>query len=97
MAGIFAANIAQGLGLVQMHQLREEVLLYLERERIARDLHDIVIQRIFAAGLGISALRKHLPTEATGRRGLRGLTALRTDRVTPKGEAVDPERELQPI
>ncbi|MDO5745758.1 MAG: histidine kinase [Micrococcaceae bacterium] len=63
MAGVFSDNIAQGLGLVQMHHLREEVLLYLERERIARDLHDIVIQRIFAAGLGISALRKQLPTE----------------------------------
>ncbi|MFL4474404.1 GAF domain-containing sensor histidine kinase [Paeniglutamicibacter sp. MACA_103] len=62
MAGIFANNIAQGLGLVQVHHLREDVLLYLERERIARDLHDIVIQRIFAAGLGISALRKQLPT-----------------------------------
>ncbi|ASN39700.1 hypothetical protein CGQ24_12195 [Arthrobacter sp. 7749] len=68
MAGIFADNVAQGLGLVQMHHLREEVLLYLERERIARDLHDIVIQRIFAAGLGISALSKHLPTPATRER-----------------------------
>lgn len=68
MAGIFAADIAQGLGLVQMHHLREEVLLYLERERIARDLHDIVIQRIFAAGLGISALRKQLPTDAARER-----------------------------
>lgn len=68
MAGIFADNIAQGLGLVQMHHLREDVLLYLERERIARDLHDIVIQRIFAAGLGISALRKQLPTAASRER-----------------------------
>ncbi|GAA5225617.1 sensor histidine kinase [Paeniglutamicibacter antarcticus] len=68
MAGIFSDNIAQGLGLVQMHHLREEVLLYLERERIARDLHDIVIQRIFAAGLGISALRKQLPIEAARQR-----------------------------
>ena len=66
MAGIFADNIAQGLGLVQVHHLREDVLLYLERERIARDLHDIVIQRIFAAGLGISALRKQLPTRRPG-------------------------------
>ncbi|MBV1779736.1 sensor histidine kinase [Paeniglutamicibacter sp. ABSL32-1] len=68
MAGIFADNIAQGLGLVQMHHLREDVLLYRERERIARDLHDIVIQRIFAAGLGISALRRQLPTPAARER-----------------------------
>ncbi len=68
MAAVFSSNIAQGLGLVQMHRLHEEVRLYLERERIARDLHDVVIQRIFAAGLSISALGKHLPTPATRER-----------------------------
>ncbi|PQZ92178.1 hypothetical protein CQ018_11685 [Arthrobacter sp. MYb227] len=68
MAQIFASNTAQGIGLVQAHHLHEEVRLYLERERIARDLHDIVIQRIFAAGLSISALAKHLPTDKTRER-----------------------------
>lgn len=68
MAQIFASNTAQGIGLVQAHYLHEEVRLYLERERIARDLHDIVIQRIFAAGLSISALAKHLPSDKTRER-----------------------------
>lgn len=68
MAAVFSSSAAQGMGLAQMHHLHEEVRLYLERERIARDLHDIVIQRIFAAGLSISALARHLPTPATRER-----------------------------
>ncbi len=35
-----------------------EVAVLEDRERIARDLHDRVIQRLFAAGLGIEAFRK---------------------------------------
>lgn len=31
-----------------------------ERDRIARDLHDLVIQRLFAIGLGMQALNKRL-------------------------------------
>lgn len=30
-----------------------------ERDRIARDLHDLVVQRLFAIGLGIQTLRRH--------------------------------------
>ncbi len=36
---------------------RERLALFEDRERIARDLHDVVIQRIFAAGLGLESLR----------------------------------------
>jgi PAS domain S-box-containing protein len=32
-----------------------------ERERIARDLHDVVIQRLFAVGLGLDSLSAALP------------------------------------
>ena len=35
-------------------------LLAEERERIARDLHDLVIQRLFVAGIGAQALECHL-------------------------------------
>lgn len=34
--------------------------VYEERDRIARDLHDLVIQRLFAIGLGIQTLNKQL-------------------------------------
>lgn len=35
--------------------------LYEDRERIALDLHDFVIQRVFAAGLSLQSLRRHIP------------------------------------
>lgn len=38
--------------------------LYEDRERIALDLHDFVIQRVFAAGLSLQSLRRHLPEGA---------------------------------
>jgi signal transduction histidine kinase len=37
-----------------------------ERERIARDLHDTVIQRLFATGLQLQALRRTVPEAAAG-------------------------------
>jgi signal transduction histidine kinase len=36
-----------------------------ERDRIARDLHDLVIQRLFAIGLGMQALNKRLGKPAS--------------------------------
>jgi signal transduction histidine kinase len=40
----------------RLHQRLEQVALLGERERIARDLHDTVIQRLFATGLGLQGL-----------------------------------------
>lgn len=45
--------------LAHLHRLRDaeqRLLLADERERIARDLHDIVIQRLFATGLGVQSV-----------------------------------------
>ena len=38
-------------------QAQQEVAVLEDRQRIARDLHDRVIQRLFAAGLGLEAVR----------------------------------------
>jgi signal transduction histidine kinase len=38
-----------------------------ERDRIARDLHDLVIQRVFGAGMRLSSLYDSVPDEAAGR------------------------------
>jgi len=35
-----------------------------DRQRIARDLHDTVIQDIFAAGMGLQALQRQMPEES---------------------------------
>jgi len=47
---------------------RDELTRLQDRERIARDLHDLVIQRIFAAGLTLQGTaRLHPPSEVTER------------------------------
>ena len=53
-----ASNVAgqAGLGLMLARGRREQERLVLleERDRIARDLHDLVIQRLFATGISLS-------------------------------------------
>jgi signal transduction histidine kinase len=42
----------------RLHERVQELALLHDRERIARDLHDTVIQRLFATGLGLQALAR---------------------------------------
>ncbi|ADX73037.1 GAF domain-containing protein [Pseudarthrobacter phenanthrenivorans] len=58
-AEVFASRIGLTLDLLRANRLREEQALFIDRERIARDLHDLVIQRLFAAGLSIQGLRRY--------------------------------------
>ena len=50
-----ASEIAVTLDLVKARADRRRMFLVEDRERIARDLHDVVIQRLFAAGMGLQA------------------------------------------
>jgi two-component system sensor histidine kinase DevS len=53
-----ARDLTRRLEIEQRAQVAErEVAVLEDRQRIARDLHDRVIQRLFAAGLGIEAFR----------------------------------------
>ena len=54
----FCSRLALTLDLVEANRLREEYALFVDRDRIARDLHDLVIQRLFAVGLNIQGLRR---------------------------------------
>lgn len=58
-----------GLALDRIQALadREELSLVSDRERIARDLHDVVIQRLFATGLSLNRLVGRLDEDAAGR------------------------------
>jgi signal transduction histidine kinase len=39
---------------------RQRVAIYQERERIARDLHDVIVQRLYAAGVQLDVLGRRL-------------------------------------
>ena len=58
-SAIFGSRIGLALDLARANAQREQNLLSTDRERIARDLHDLVIQRLFAAGLSIQSLRRY--------------------------------------
>jgi len=49
----FAQQVAIALIASRAEQNRSKVVLLEDRERIARDMHDIVIQRLFATGLSL--------------------------------------------
>ncbi|SFD20958.1 GAF domain-containing sensor histidine kinase [Streptomyces aidingensis] len=51
MATQFAQQAALALVLSAAQRDREQLAVYEDRDRIARDLHDLVIQRLFATGM----------------------------------------------
>lgn len=51
MAQIFATQASITLVLAQERRERERLAIFEDRDRIARDLHDLVIQRLFATGM----------------------------------------------
>jgi signal transduction histidine kinase len=61
MNEVYCSRAALALELAHAHLIREQQVVFSDRDRIARDLHDLVIQRIFAAGLSVQSLRRHTP------------------------------------
>ncbi|WP_394253397.1 sensor histidine kinase [Arthrobacter pityocampae] len=57
-ATVFGTQAGLALDLSRANRRQEELALSVDRERIARDLHDRVIQRLFAMGLGLQTLRR---------------------------------------
>lgn len=56
IAAEFAAQASLAIQIARARADRERVELFEDRSRIARDLHDHVIQRLFGAGLSLQAL-----------------------------------------
>jgi signal transduction histidine kinase len=68
MLRTFAGQAALALERAQAQEEREMLVVLEDRERIARDLHDVVIQRLFATGLQLqTAARLAVRPEVTGR------------------------------
>ncbi len=53
MVASFAAQAAIALELADVRRDAEQVTVLQDRERIARDLHDLVIQRLYATGMSL--------------------------------------------
>jgi signal transduction histidine kinase len=59
----FADQAALALDRAQALEDREQMAVISDRDRIARDLHDVVIQRLFATGLHMQSIRSAAPTD----------------------------------
>lgn len=49
----YASQVALAMQAARGHEDRERLAVLEDRDRIARDLHDLVIQRLFGVGLGL--------------------------------------------
>ncbi|HEY4460091.1 MAG TPA: histidine kinase, partial [Pseudonocardiaceae bacterium] len=58
LAKSFAAHAALAVQFARAEQDRRRLAVFEDRDRIARDLHDLVIQRLFATGLGLEGLSR---------------------------------------
>lgn len=67
MATTFANQAALALELAESRARQERMQLFEERDRIARDLHDHVIQQLFAAGLTLQGISMGLEGSASAR------------------------------
>jgi signal transduction histidine kinase len=66
----FAAQAAVALELAERRREAERFAVFEDRDRIARDLHDLVIQRLFATGMQLESagrLVETRPDDAVGR------------------------------
>ena len=63
-----AAAAGVAIDNARLHQRLGELALYADRERIARDLHDTVIQRLFAIGLSLQGLSRVVDPPSAGAR-----------------------------
>ncbi|WLW55337.1 GAF domain-containing protein [Streptomyces sp. YU58] len=59
----FASQAALALVLADAQHRRARLAVYEDRDRIARDLHDLVIQRLFATGLMLESTRRRCPDD----------------------------------
>lgn len=58
LATAFASQASLSLVLADARRERERLAVYEDRDRIARDLHDLVIQRLFATGMMLQGISR---------------------------------------
>ncbi|NEB78780.1 GAF domain-containing protein [Streptomyces sp. SID14478] len=63
LATQFASQAALALVLADAQAGRERLAVFEDRDRIARDLHDLVVQRLFATGMMLESTRRRAQVE----------------------------------
>jgi GAF domain-containing protein len=69
LATQFASQAALALVLADARHSRELLAVYEDRDRIARDLHDLVVQRLFATGMMLESTQRRNDGRGGGGRG----------------------------
>ncbi|HEX4657088.1 MAG TPA: GAF domain-containing protein [Streptosporangiaceae bacterium] len=64
----FAAQAGVGLELAGHRRDAERFAVFEDRDRIARDLHDLVIQRLYATGMSLEGMTARMGDSENGRR-----------------------------
>ena len=63
----FGSQASVALELAQRRRDAERLSVFADRDRIARDLHDLVIQRLFATGMQLESIAPQVPDPAQGK------------------------------
>ncbi|MFJ9340605.1 GAF domain-containing protein [Streptomyces sp. NPDC101733] len=66
LASQFASQAALALVLANAQHDREQLAVYEDRDRIARDLHDLVVQRLFATEMMLESTRRRSSNAPAG-------------------------------
>lgn len=61
----FAAQAGTVLVLAEGATARERLAVYQERERVARELHDVLVQRLYGTGMQLDLVTRHLEDKLT--------------------------------
>jgi signal transduction histidine kinase len=72
----FAAQAGIGLELAAHRRDAQRVAVFEDRDRIARDLHDLVIQRLYATGMSLESLAARMGESDNARRVSSAVDAL---------------------
>ncbi|EST19018.1 GAF domain-containing sensor histidine kinase [Streptomyces roseochromogenus] len=72
----FAAQAAIAMELAERRQDAQQIALLEERDRIARDLHDLAIQRLFATGMTLQSAGRFIEHPKAAERVLRAVDDL---------------------
>ncbi|WP_217145820.1 GAF domain-containing protein [Streptomyces sp. AC627_RSS907] len=73
---VFAAQAAVAMELAERRADAEQIALLEDRDRIARDLHDLAIQRLFATGMTLQSAGRRVQDAMASERVLRAVDDL---------------------